>query len=421
MDSLQAERLIERHASRNFLVNVLDGGLFFFGLSMVSRYTVLPLFVERLSGERWTQGLIPMLTYTGWLLPGLFIAPLVAARPRRKPFLLAATTGERLPFLLLGLLLLLAPATPPAMLFGMFIALYTVHAFSAGVASIPWQDFISRIIPGSRWGIFFGLQSGLGGLLGVGGASIATAVLATQPFPQSIGYLALGCFAAMVCSFAFLASSIEPTLPAKQRQTFSDFFRSVVPLLRRDTRLRNYLLSRAAIALGMQGHSFVTAAALERFKLPDAEVGIFTAALLGSTAASNLALGWLADRWGHKQVLVLSALLGMAALLGAVVAPSPVWFLPIFILVGAAQAGVTLTGFTLVFAFSEPSERATYIGVASTALAPIALIGPLAAGAFAQAAGYSALFVVMAAVGLIGMVGLQLRVPAPARTPPEPV
>jgi hypothetical protein len=50
----------------------LDGGTFYLGLSMVSRFTVLPLFVERLSPDRWLQGLIPAINYTGWFLPGLF-------------------------------------------------------------------------------------------------------------------------------------------------------------------------------------------------------------------------------------------------------------------------------------------------------------------------------------------------------------
>src|SRR5690349_9083204 len=51
-----AEALLKRYAKRNFWLNVLDGVAFVFGISMVSRYTVLPLFVTRLSSERWLQG-----------------------------------------------------------------------------------------------------------------------------------------------------------------------------------------------------------------------------------------------------------------------------------------------------------------------------------------------------------------------------
>src|SRR5512143_513029 len=100
-----ADRLIERHAARNFWMNVLDGGAFYLGTSMISRYTVLPLFVQRLSDAAWLQGLIPALFYVGWLLPGLFMAPVVASMPRRKPWIMRATIGERVPFLALGIVL----------------------------------------------------------------------------------------------------------------------------------------------------------------------------------------------------------------------------------------------------------------------------------------------------------------------------
>lgn len=410
-----AQRTIERHANRNFILNVADGNMFYLGIAMVSRFTVLPLLVERLGGERWMQGLIPTIAYTGWFLPGLFVAPMLAHRTRRLPFLLAATTLERLPFLALGLLLLLAPGAPPALLLGAFLALFAIHSFSAGVGGVPWQDYISRIIPGKRWGVFFGLQAGLGGLLGVGGAAVATQVLETQPFPQSVGMLSLGCFAATVVSFIFLASSVEPPFPPQPAQSVLSFLRSVGPLLREAVTFRRYLVARASIALALVGHSFVTAVALERFSLRNEDVGPFTAALLAAQALANLGLGWLADRWGHKQVLILSVALGVAAIALAVVAPTAAWFVPIFVLVGAAQAGYQLTGFTLLFSYTDPTDRARYIGVANMALAPVAAFGPLLAGAVAEATSYEALFVGLALVGLFGMGWLALRVPRPPK------
>jgi MFS family permease len=137
--------------------------------------------------------------------------------------------------------------------------------------------------------------------------------------------------------------------------------------------------------------------------------------MLGAQAVGNLGLGALADRWGHKQVLELSTGMGMLALLLALAAPSANWFAPIFALVGASQAGYQLSGFTLVLAFSPPAERPTYIGVANTALAPVAAVGPLLAGALAGATGYGAVFALLAAAGLGGLAVLHWQVAAPAR------
>lgn len=409
----EAEQVIERHASRNFWLNVLDGGAFFMGLSMVSRFTVLPLFVERMGGERWMQGLIPTIVYTGWFLPGIFMAPIVMNRPRRKPLLLAITIGERLPFLLIGLLLFFVPQAAPPWLLGLFFLLYIIHAFSGGMAAIPWQDFIGRVIPKRRWGTFFGIQSGVGGLLGAGGAAIATVILATQPFPQSVGLLALICFGLMVISFVFLAATVEPAMPPPPRQSIRQFLSGVIPLLNRDAHFRAYLFARAAIALGFVGHSFLTAAALERFNLPNSEIGVFTGALLIAQALGDLGLGALADHWGHKQVLELSTVIGAVAILLAVVAPAPAWFILIFVLVGVAQAGYTLSGFTLVMSFAGDADRPTYIGVSNTALAPVSIFGPLMIGALAEFAGYEAMFALLILIGLGGLFSLHRHVVAP--------
>ena len=418
MQPESAEMLLKRYARRNFWLNVLDGVAFVFGISMVSRYTVLPLFVSRLSSERWLQGLIPALTQVGALLPALFMAPLTASLPRRKPLILAVTIGERLPWLVLGLVLLFWSNLPAATLLAIFFTLYAIYMFSGGFVSIAWQDFISRVIPERRWGTFFGLQFGLGGVLGVAGASIASVILATQPFPQSIGVLALICFGAMIPSYFFLAATVEPPQATKPRQPMLAFLRGVGPLLRRDHGFRRYLFCRSAISLGLVGHSFVTAAALERFQLTDAQIGVFTAVLLAAQALSHMGSGALADRWGHKQVLELATAIGLLALLLAVVAPSAAWFFPIFVLVGTAQAGYQLSGYTMIFSFSTPADRPTYIGVANTALAPMAAFGPLLAGALAERAGYNTLFLVLLAIGLAGVLWLHWGVTAPARVVP---
>jgi MFS family permease len=219
----------------------------------------------------------------------------------------------------------------------------------------------------------------------------------------------------MILSYIFLGLSVEPPQETAPRQTFVTFLRGIGPLLRRDKTFRSYLICRAAIAMGLVGHGFITAAALERFHPPAAEVGIFTGALLGAQALANIGLGALADRWGHKQVLELATALGMAALLMAVIAPQLIWFVPIFILVGASQAGYQLSGFTLLFAFSTPAERPTYIGVANTALAPVAALGPLLAGWLAAILGYAPIFLMLMVIGLIGLAMLHWQVQAPSQ------
>ncbi len=416
MQQHEAAHVLERSARRNFWMNVGDGATFAFGLSMVSRYTVLPLFVSRMNSDPLLLGVLPALFSLGWLLPQLFTAPLVSSLPRRLPFVLKVTIGERLPFLLFGIVLLLWPQLPPWVLLVTCFGCYVVHTICAGVAATAWQDLLARVVPADRWGRLFGMTNALGGGLGVLGALVAGWALMQLPFPQNVGLLSLLCFAALVVSFVFLALVVEPSQPTAPRVPMLLYLRGLLPLLRRDAAFRSYLFSRSTIALALTGHSFITAAALARFSVSDALVGTFTAWLLGSQAVAHYLLGSLSDRWGHKQVLELSTAVGVASLLLALVAPSPstgLW--PCLSWSACASAGYQLSGYTLAMAFSNEAERPTYIGLANTALAPVGIIGPLAVAQLAASFGYPTLFATTALIGAIGLVWLHRAVPVRAQ------
>ncbi len=87
-------------------------------LTFASNYSVLPLFVHHLTASNVALGLIPAVVAFGSFLPPILVAPALQRLRRRKPFILAWTVVERLPFLAIALLTLaLAPAPAPSSAF----------------------------------------------------------------------------------------------------------------------------------------------------------------------------------------------------------------------------------------------------------------------------------------------------------------
>ena len=418
------------HARRNFSLNVIEGGVFMFGINMMSSYTVLPYFVKQFSDQQWHQGLIPAIANIGWLLPGLFVAPYIAQLWTRKTSMLTASFFERIPWLLMGVWLFMGNTFTPSTTLMMFFGLYIMHTFSAGATAVIWQDYIGRIIPEQRWGTFFGMQSGLGSLLGVAGATVATQVLAGQAitiagihllgsytFPFNIGVLSLICFACLVVSFFFFVFTVEPRIPPQPKQPIWGAMKQMPHILRQDHMFRTYLLARTGVALGILGHSFVMAAALNRFHSSGEMVGSFTVALSAAQALGNFGLGALADRWGHKQVLVQSGFIGALSLLLAWVAPNEWWYFGIFVCGGIAMAGYQLSSFSIVMLFSTSELRPTYIATANTFNIPMLAIAPMLAGWLAGEVGFIGLFVLLAAFGVIGTLVMQWKVALPSKAP----
>jgi MFS family permease len=116
----------------------------------------------------------------------------------------------------------------------------------------------------------------------------------------------------------------------------------------------------------------------------------------------NPALGFLADRFGHK----LSMELGLLALtLGfaiAWLAPAPEWYYVAFALFGVVSGALFVSGILIVMEFSGPERRPTYVGIANTGVGIVGALAPLLGAALAEIA-YGWVFAASALIGLVAL------------------
>jgi MFS family permease len=121
------ERQVEAHARWNFVVNLLDITFIMFGLNLISQSTIMPLLVSELTPSKMAIGLIPAIYSLGYLLPQLLTANFAESLPRKKPFvMLLGGLGERVPYLLIGLLVWwLGRSAPVVTLVAFFLLLAT--------------------------------------------------------------------------------------------------------------------------------------------------------------------------------------------------------------------------------------------------------------------------------------------------------
>jgi len=410
------EREVVRNYRHNVVVNVLDGTSFWFGASFIASRTILPLYVSHFTDSKLVIGLLSMLTATGWLLPQLFTANWVQRLPRKKvaPVHFGLFT-ERVPIFLMVPAAWLATRSPTLALI-LFFVLFAWHVVGAGVVAVAWQDMIAKIIPLERRGRFFGITNFGGTATGVLGAATAAWLLGRYDFPE--GYMF--CFAVaavfIFISWIFLALTREPA-QVSQEPVISqrEYLRRLPATLRADLNFRRYLCSQVVIALGGMAVGFLTVYSVQRWQLPDSQAGSFTASMLIGQALSNLLFGALADRKGHKLVLELSTLAGALAVGLASLAPAPTWFHAVFALTGASVAGFMLSGIMIVFEFSTPDVRPTYIGLNNTVSGIASGLAPILGGWLAGVAGYRWLFAVACAVGLAGFALLRWSVREPRR------
>jgi MFS family permease len=398
-----------------------DYGLFMVGLSFASQATLLPAFAAWLGAPNVVIGGIPAVMTLGWFLPSLFAAGHTESLARKLPFILRWTVWERVPFPVMALLAFLLAERAPALTLGLLLAMLFVMTGVGGVLMPAWMDLVGRAIPTAVRGRFFALSSLAAGLVGFGASFVVTFVLDRVPPPASYGLCFVAASVCMGASFVALVLVREPAAAAAPPPVGMRAHLARVPgLLRANRNLSWFLAARALGVTGAMATGFYTVYALRVWEAPVAQAGVFTALLILGQAIGTLTLGWTADRAGHRIVLIAGMAANSAANLVALVAGTLGGFGLVFVLIGIQQAAVNVSNLNVLLEFAPTeAERPTYIGLGSTAMAPIAFATPLLAGLMADGLGFRAVFIAALAGGVAGLVMLTalVRDPRHALTP----
>mgnify|MGYP001401709733 CR=1 FL=1 len=393
---------VTRNLKHNYLYNILDGAFFGLAIGFVNFSTILPLFVSTMTTSAVLIGLIPAIHNMGWQLPQLFLARRISRLEHYKPLTLWMTINERLPFAGLALVAWFLPGLSRPLALVLTYVFLVWQGLGAGLAANPWQNLISRIIPGDMRGTFFGMQSAASNLLGSGGALAAGFLLARYSDTKGFAVcFAIAVFFLIVSWFALAQTRETPRPLDALDYQLPELWKNISAIMAKDKNFRWFLASRILTQFAGMATAFYTVYAVRFMGMNEVSAGILTSVLLITQTAANPLLGFAADRWSRKAVLTVGSICTALSALIAFLAPSLGWFYPIFILMGIGNVAYWTIGLALSLEFGEEHERPVYVGMANTFIAPATILAPLLGGLLADTAGYRTTFWVAAAIGIL--------------------
>jgi MFS family permease len=399
---------------RNFVLNVVDGAVYSFGMSFVSRSTVLPVFVAAMGGGNLAIGLIPVVWLIGFHFPQILIANRARGTSMKKRLMLRTALVQRLPWLIIALatLFVLEPLSPTLALL-VFFVLFGLAAIGGSLNLPVWFDLLAKITPVRIRGRLFGWRMMLGATLGIVGGLVVERVLETMAYPGNFALLFGLAFAATMISYTFLTLLREDDDGDRPRSIrFRDYLGEIPSIVRSNRTFRNFLVADALLAMVIMAEAFYTIYAFQKFDLTAGFAGRFTVMVMASMVIGNLLFGYLADRYGHRLNLVVMAGITIVACILALWAPTVEVFYFVFM---AAAFGVSLQGMSRMPFIAEicgERDRATFIALSNVFTAPFYLAG-IAAGIIANRFGYEAIFVITAVIAAFAALWLLTMVPEP--------
>ena len=397
---------VAQNFRHNVIINTLDISFFFMADSFWNINTIMPVFAATLTDNPFIIGLMPAIVNAGWFLPQMFIASRVTHTPKILPLSVRLGVFERLPYLLFAVLALAIPHIGKATALILLIVLMTWRGIAGGMAALPWQEVMARVIPLSHRARFFGFSRVFGQGAGILGSVLSGVILATLSYPRNY---ALGFGIAVIIQWLSFASYIQnrepepeeinlpasnPALskPKKPAIDFSMFGR----ILKKDGNFRIYLLARSISFIGNMATAFIAVYAIKAFHLPDEQAAVFTGVILASGVLGYAIWGAVGDRIGPKKIMVLSFICWFAALIIAIISKSIWLYYLVFALFGLYQSGVGVGDSMLIMELGEESLRPTYLGMGRTLTGSFLLLAPVIAGSLVSRYDYSVMFIVSA-------------------------
>lgn len=404
------------HQRRNVTLMIIDGAAFAMVLSMLSETTIIPAFVEGLTGSAVLVGVIGAIFALGRYAPQLLGSHLVLGRARRKPLFVTIVLAQRIGILAVAASAQLAGVLDTTTVVVLFLLSFGLYAALAGIVGPVFGDFVAKAVPVGR-GLFFGTVQLIGGLLGFGAALVAERVIRDNAFPTGNQQLFWAAVAASLFSLLMVSLLKDEPLPnPAPRPRFIHTLASVPGILRDDRDYRRYLSGRLFQALAAGGMGFVVVAGLQNSTLVLSDAALLAAAFILAQAVLGFGLGALGNAIGWRAVMVVGGSLMTAGFVAAAVSGSLAVSILAMALLGGANSLVFVGDPNMSIELSPPGATSVYLGLTSTALGPFFIAGPLLAGVLAPVVGFTPVFVVAAVLAALGAV-LCLRVREPRHRP----
>lgn len=394
----------------------MDGALFAFAMSFVSLQTVLPVFVKKMGGSNVAVGLIPVLWTIGFNFPQILIVNYAQRAPLKKKLMLKTALAQRIPWLLLAIasyFLVTEEGSDISQI--LFFVLFTLAAVGGSINLPVWFDLIAKITPVHMRGRLFAVRSIAGSILGILGGWVVKIVLDTVPYPENFALLVMLAFSMMMMSYIFLLSLKEEVeVSGKVKLVHGDYLRRLPTILGRERNYRNFLVADALIITATMAHAFFAVNAIEKFSLSDAYAGTFTIVMMASMIVGSLFFGYLADHFGHRLNLLISAVSTAIASLVALLASGVELYLVVFVGSAITVGLGGISRLSLIAELCSEGERPTYIALANMITSPFVLSGILA-GWIANYLGYNGVFSIAGVFALASAIWLMTMVEEPRK------
>lgn len=301
------------------------------GSAAVDSATIMAALVHQLTGSPLAVGAVTAVLRFGWLFPQLFVGFLAERQASSMRYYVYGGFGRAACLAVLAMVLSVGAGMAGGTLAALVLVLWTAYAFVSGIVAVPYNDIVARSVASERRSRLLAVRFFGGGVLALGVAATADALVGRMPFPLSYAAIVAMASALMLVSSAVFVVMGEPRTapPARRTTAFAEYLREGRLTFGADRRFRLFVFAQWAGGAVLVAMPFYVVWAFEA-GFDVADVAWLLGAQTAGGLASNALWGWWGDRLGKGSLLraiafgrlVPPGLILLLAVIGDLAAPA---------------------------------------------------------------------------------------------------
>ena len=349
----------ERYESRNLIIIALQLVIMRTGWIFKTESVIIPHVLDVISGNAaWARGFLPVLNRVGQSLPPLLAADTIRDIRLKKRALIFTTLGMAVPFLVLAAVWWWLEVRQQDWLIWLFLVLYFIFFSATGLNQLVDGTLQGKLIRPTRRGRLLGIAGAVGSL-----GAVSAAFFLLRPWiqlPNHDGFVYIFLFNGSAYSIAGLMANLCHEIPDPEPVASHAGIPWYSPLIRAwqtvrdDARFRRAAAMTTLFMTGLLLFPHYQAMARDVLGSSDTDLIWWVIAQNISVGLLSPVVGWIADNYGNRFALRVSAFLAAFTPLIAVLLSEPWfplgrdWFWITYVFLGITPVTMrTITNYTL--------------------------------------------------------------------------